>query len=168
MLFRSSNGTIIIAIMIMISTFGCNNGLILAGARVYYTMANDGLFFKNASQLNKNVVPEWALWIQCLMACALCLSGKYGDLLDMVSFVVVIFYVLTIAGIFILRKKQPDAERPYKALGYPVLPILYILMGISFCALLIVYKPQFTWPGLIITLIGIPLYFLAVANQKKS
>jgi APA family basic amino acid/polyamine antiporter len=163
-----SSGTIIIAIMIMISTFGCNNGLILAGARVYYTMANDKLFFKNASQLNKNIVPEWALWIQCVMACALCLSGKYGDLLDMVSFVVVIFYVLTIAGIFILRKKQPDAERPYKAFGYPVLPVLYIIMGISFCALLIVYKPQFTWPGLIITLIGIPLYYFAVANQKKS
>lgn len=163
-----SSGTIIIAIMIMISTFGCNNGLILAGARVYYTMANDKLFFKNACHLNKNIVPEWALWIQCVMACALCLSGKYGDLLDMVSFVVVIFYVLTIAGIFILRKKQPDAERPYKAFGYPVLPVLYIIMGISFCALLIAYKPQFTWPGLIITLIGIPLYYLAVANQKKS
>lgn len=163
-----SYGTIIIAVMIMISTFGCNNGLILAGARVYYTMANDKLFFKNAGTLNKNAVPEWALWIQCVMASALCLSGKYGDLLDMVSFVVVIFYVLTIAGIFILRKKRPEAERPYKAFGYPVLPILYIIMGISFCALLIIYKPQYTWPGLIITLIGIPLYYLAVANQNKD
>ena len=161
-------GTIIIAVMIMISTFGCNNGLILAGARVYYTMAQDKLFFKQAGTLNKNVVPEWALWIQCALACALCLSGKYGDLLDMVSFIVVIFYVLTIAGIFILRKKYPDAERPYKAFGYPVLPIIYILMGISFCTLLIVYKPQFTWPGLIITLIGIPLYYLAVRNKKST
>ena len=161
-------GTIIIAVMIMISTFGCNNGLILAGARVYYTMANDKLFFKQVGTLNKNAVPEWALWIQCAMACILCLSGKYGDLLDMVSFIVVIFYVLTIAGIFILRKKYPDAERPYKAFGYPVLPIIYILMGISFCTLLIVYKPQFTWPGLIITLIGIPLYYLAVSNKKKT
>ncbi|MFZ4058334.1 MAG: APC family permease [Ferruginibacter sp.] len=160
------SGTIIIAIMIMISTFGCNNGLILAGARVYYTMANDGLFFKKAGNLNKNSVPEWALWIQCAMASALCLSGKYGDLLDMVSFVVVIFYVLTIAGIFILRKKYPNAERPYKAFGYPVLPILYILMGLTFCVLLMVYKSKFTWPGLIITLIGIPLYYLAVS--KKS
>ena len=159
-------GTIIIAVMIMISTFGCNNGLILAGARVYYTMANDKLFFKQVGTLNKNAVPEWALWIQCAMACVLCLSGKYGDLLDMVSFIVVIFYVLTIAGIFILRKKYPDADRPYKAFGYPVLPIIYILMGISFCTLLIVYKPQFTWPGLIITLIGIPLYYLAVSNKK--
>ncbi|MEI8053104.1 MAG: amino acid permease [Bacteroidota bacterium] len=163
-----SSGTIIIAIMIMISTFGCNNGLILAGARVYYTMAHDGLFFKQADKLNKNAVPEWALWIQCIMACALCLSGKYGDLLDMVSFIVVIFYVLTILGIFILRKKRPDAERPYKAFGYPVLPVIYILMGISFCTLLIIYKPQFTWPGLIITLIGIPLYYLAVANKKQK
>ncbi len=163
-----SSGTIIIAIMIMISTFGCNNGLILAGARVYYTMANDQLFFKKAGTLNKNIVPEWALWIQCAMACVLCLSGKYGDLLDMVSFIVVIFYVLTIAGIFILRKSRPDAERPYKAFGYPVLPILYIIMGVSFCSLLIIYKPQFTWPGLIITLIGIPLYYMAVANKKKD
>jgi len=162
-----SSGTIIIAIMIMVSTFGCNNGLILAGARVYYTMANDKLFFKQAGTLNKNRVPEWALWIQCAMASALCLSGKYGDLLDMVSFIVVIFYVLTIAGIFILRKKYPDADRPYKAFGYPVLPVIYILMGISFCTLLIIYKSQFTWPGLIITLIGIPLYFIAV-QQKKS
>jgi basic amino acid/polyamine antiporter, APA family len=161
-------GTIIIAVMIMISTFGCNNGLILAGARVYNTMAKDGLFFKKAGTLNKNAVPEFALWIQCAMACALCLSGKYGDLLDMVSFVVVIFYVLTIAGVFILRKKMPNAERPYKAFGYPFLPALYILMGIAFCILLIIYKPEYTWPGLIITLIGIPIYYLAVANKNKK
>ncbi len=160
-------GTYVIAAMIMISTFGCNNGLILAGARVYYTMAQDGLFFKKAGVLNNNGVPEWALWAQCVVASLLCLSGKYGDLLDMVSFIVVIFYVLTIIGIFILRKKQPNAERPYKAIGYPVLPAIYILMGISFCILLIVYKPEFTWPGLIITLIGIPLYFIAVRNSKK-
>ena len=152
----------------MVSTFGCNNGLILAGARVYYTMANDGLFFKKVSTLNKNAVPEFALWIQCIVAAVLCLSGKYGDLLDMVSFIVVIFYVLTILGIFILRKKMPDAERPYKAFGYPFLPAIYIVMGISFCVLLIIYKPQFTWPGLIITLIGIPLYYIAVANKSKS
>ncbi len=131
-------------------------------------MAKDKLFFKQAGELNKNIVPEWALWIQCAMACALCLSGKYGDLLDMVSFIVVIFYVLTIAGIFILRKKRPNAERPYKAFGYPVLPAIYILMGISFCTLLILYKPQFTWPGLIITLAGIPLYYFVLAAQNKS
>ncbi len=160
-------GTVVIALMIMISTFGCNNGLILAGARVYYTMAKDGLFFKPASHLNKFAVPQWALWFQCLIACAWSVSGRYGQLLDMISFVVVIFYVMTIIGIFILRKKQPNAERPYKAFGYPVLPILYIVMGLTFCALLIVYKPQFTWPGLIIALAGVPLYYIAVATRKK-
>lgn len=163
-----NNGTIILALLIMVSTFGCNNGLILAGARVYYTMAKDKLFFSKTGELNKNAVPEYALWIQCLVACILCLSGKYGDLLDMVSFVVVLFYVLTIAGIFILRKKRPGAERPYKAFGYPVLPAIYILMGSAFCLLLIKYKPQYTWPGLIIVLIGIPLYFIAVANRKNN
>lgn len=163
-----SSGTIIIAIMIMISTFGCNNGLILAGARVYYTMAQDGLFFKKAGTLNKNAVPAWALWAQCIVAGLLCLSGKYGDLLDMVSFIVVIFYILTIIGIFILRKKRPEMDRPYKAFGYPVLPAIYILMGTCFCVLLIIYKPNFTWPGLIITLIGIPLYYIALRNQKTE
>jgi APA family basic amino acid/polyamine antiporter len=160
-------GTIIIALMIMISTFGCNNGLILAGARVYYTMAKDGLFFKPAGELNQFAVPQWALWVQCVVASILCLSGKYGDLLNMVSFVVVIFYVLTIIGIFILRKKRPNAERPYKAFGYPVLPILYIILGVAFCLLLIKYKPDYTWPGLIIVLIGVPLYFIAIAARKK-
>lgn len=159
-------GKAIIAILIMVSTFGCINGLVLAGARVYYTMANDGLFFKKAGRLNKNSVPQWALWAQCVVASLLCLSGKYGDLLDMVSFVVVIFYVLTIAGIFILRKNRPEADRPYKAFGYPFLPVIYILMGVSFCTLLIWFKPEYTWPGLIITLLGIPLYFAAV-NAKK-
>lgn len=160
-------GTTLIAVLIMVSTFGCNNGLIMAGARVYYTMAQDGLFFKKAAELNKNNVPQWALWAQCVVASILCLSGKYGDLLDMISFVVVIFYVLTIIGIFILRKTKPNLERPYKAFGYPILPILYIVMGLSFCAMLVMYKPQYTWPGLIIVLIGIPIYYLAVANRKK-
>lgn len=160
-------GTYVIAVMIMISTFGCNNGLILAGARVYYTMAQDGLFFKKAGTLNKNAVPEWALWAQCILASILCLSGRYGDLLDMVAFVVVIFYVLTIIGIFRLRKSRPDAERPYKAFGYPVLPVIYIVMGIAFCVALILQKPLFAGWGLGITLLGIPLYFVAVSNQKK-
>jgi basic amino acid/polyamine antiporter, APA family len=159
-------GTVIIALMIMVSTFGCNNGLILAGARVYYTMAKDGLFFKQAGELNKFAVPQLALWVQCVLACVWCLSGKYGNLLDMVSFVVVLFYVLTIVGIFILRKKRPDAERPYKAFGYPILPAIYILMGLTFCTLLIIYKPQFTWPGLLITLAGIPIYFWVMRNKK--
>ena len=161
-------GTYVIAIMIMIATFGCNNGLILAGARVYYTMAQDGLFFKKAGTLNKHAVPAWALWAQCIVAGLLCLSGRYGDLLDMVSFIVVIFYILTIIGIFILRKKRPELERPYKAFGYPVLPAIYLLMGTCFCVLLIIYKPNFTWPGLIITLLGVPLYYLALRNQKNA
>jgi basic amino acid/polyamine antiporter, APA family len=161
-------GMWLIAALIMVSTFGCNNGLILAGARVYYTMAKDKLFFRQAGELNKNAVPEWALWSQCVVASLLCLSGEYGNLLDMISFVVVIFYTLTIAGIFILRKKRPDMPRPYRAFGYPFLPFLYIVMGISFCTLLIIYKPAFTWPGLIITLIGIPLYFIAVARRGRS
>lgn len=160
-------GAYVIAVMIMISTFGCNNGLILSGARVYNTMARDGLFFKKAAKLNKNNVPEFALWIQCLVASLLCLSGRYGDLLDMISFVVVLFYILTILGIFILRRKRPDAERPYKAFGYPILPALYILMGAAFCILLIIYKPQFTWPGFIIVLLGVPLYYIAISRQQK-
>jgi APA family basic amino acid/polyamine antiporter len=161
-------GTVIIALMIMVSTFGCNNGLILAGARVYHTMANDGLFFKKTANLNKHAVPEFGLWLQCLVASVLCLSGKYGDLLDMISFVVVIFYVLTILGIYILRVKRPEAERPYKAFGYPFLPALYIIMGISFCILLIIYKPNFTWPGLIIVLTGVPIFYMWKALDKNK
>lgn len=135
---------------------------------MYYTMAVDGLFFKKIASLNENSVPERSLWLQCIFACVWCLSGKYGDLLDMISFVVVVFYMLTIAGIFILRKKSPNAERPYKAFGYPVLPVIYILMGLSFCILLIQFKPTYTWPGLIITLLGIPIYYLAVAQKKST
>ncbi len=161
-----SIGTKVIAVMIMISTFGCNNGLILAGARVYNTMANDGLFFKKAAALNKNAVPEFALWIQCVVACLLCLSGKYGDLLDMISFVVVFFYALTIIGIFILRKKMPGAERPYKAFGYPVLPAIYILLAIVFCYFLIMMKPVYAGAGAAIVLAGIPIYYIALHNKK--
>jgi APA family basic amino acid/polyamine antiporter len=161
-------GTTLIALLIMVSTFGCNNGLVLAGARVYHTMAQDGLFFRNAGKLNAASVPGYALWIQCIVASAWCLSGKYGDLLDMISFVVVMFYMLTIAGIFVLRKKRPDADRPYKVFGYPVLPALYILLGLAFCILLIIYKPAFVWPGLIIVAAGVPIYYIAVANQPKA
>ena len=157
-------GTYVIAIMIMISTFGCNNGLIFAGARVYYTMAKDGLFFKKTGTLNKFAVPEFGLWIQALVASILCLSGKYGDLLDMISFVVVVFYVLTIIGIYKLRITRPEIERPYKAFGYPVLPAIYIIMGITFCILLLVYKQTYTLWGLGIVLAGIPLYFIAKRN----
>jgi APA family basic amino acid/polyamine antiporter len=162
-----SAGTIVIAVMIMVSTFGCDNGLILAGARVYYTMANDGLFFKKTGTLNKHAVPGYALWIQCAVACLLCLSGKYGDLLTMVSFVVVIFYILTIIGIFVLRKKRPDIPRPYKAFGYPVLPVLYIILALAFCIGLVWTSPTYSLWGLGITLLGIPLYFIAISAKKS-
>jgi APA family basic amino acid/polyamine antiporter len=154
--------------MIMISTFGCNNGLIFAGARVYYTMAKDGLFFKKTGTLNKFAVPEFGLWIQALVASVLCLSGRYGDLLTMISFVVVIFYVLTIIGIYKLRITKPELERPYKAFGYPILPAIYILMGIAFCILLIIYVQPYTWYGLGIVLLGIPIYYIAKRNLKDE
>ena len=162
------SGTVIIAILIMVATFGCINGLVLAGARVYYTMARDGLFFSPAGRLNKHSVPQWALWAQFVVASLLCLSGGYGNLLDMISFVVVIFYVLTILGIFILRKKMPEAERPYRAFGYPVLPAVYILMGTAFCILLLIFKTTYAAWGLGITLAGIPLFYLARSRQKNS
>ncbi|WP_255369818.1 APC family permease [Mucilaginibacter sp. OK283] len=161
-------GTKLIAVMIMISTFGCNNGLIMAGARVYYTMAKDGLFFKRTGELNKSAVPEFGLWIQAALASVLCLSGRYGDLLDMISLVVVIFYVLTIIGIYILRVKKPGLDRPYKAFGYPVLPAIYILMGIAFCILLLIYKSTYSVFGLGIVLIGIPIYYLTKGNVKEQ
>ena len=159
-------GTYVIAIMIMISTFGCNNGLILAGARVYYAMAGDGLFFRQAGQLNRNRVPGWALWAQCLVASILCISGKYGDLLDMISFVAVFFYAITVLGIFVLRRKQPLMERPYKAFAFPVLQILYILLATLFCVALIIAKPTYAGWGAGIVLLGIPLYYIALSRKK--
>ena len=158
-------GTLIIAIMIMISTFACNNGLIMAGARVYYTMAKDGLFFKKAADLNEHSVPAWALWAQCFWASALCLTGKYGDLLDFVIIIVLIFYILTIYGIFVLRKKMPDAERPYKAFGYPVLPFFYILVASAISVALLVTKTSTCGWGVLIMLIGIPVYYLTKPKE---
>ena len=160
-------GTYVIAIMIMISTFGCDNGLILAGARVYHTMAHDGLFFKAAGKHNKNAVPGWSLWAQCIVASILCVSGKYSDLLDMIAFVAVLFYALTVLGIFILRRKQPNLERPYKAFAYPVLPAIYIVLALVFCVALIFQKPTYAGFGLVIVLIGIPLYYLAVSRKDR-
>jgi APA family basic amino acid/polyamine antiporter len=154
------SAAIIMAVMIMISTFGCNNGLILAGARVYYAMAKDGLFFKNAGVLNQKSVPGAALVVQCIWTCLLCLSGTYGDLLDYVVFVVLVFYILTVTGIFILRKKRPDADRPYRAFGYPIVPIIYIFLAAAISIDLLIFKPQYTWPGLGIVLLGIPVYFV--------
>jgi APA family basic amino acid/polyamine antiporter len=167
-------GAGIMAIAIMISTFGCCNGLILAGARVYYAMAQDGLFFKATARLNSKHVPAIALVLQGIWTAVLVLprtrnvdaSGAvtygnlYSNLLDYIIFAALIFYVLTIAGVFVLRRKRPDAERPYRALGYPVLPAIYIVGATLIMVVLLAYRTQTTWPGLAIVLTGVPVYFL--------
>jgi APA family basic amino acid/polyamine antiporter len=154
-------GVQIMAAAIMISTFGCINGMLLAGARVYYAMALDGLFFKPVSRLDPvRHTPVVSLVVQCIWACLLTLSGTYSDLLDYVIFAVLVFYMLTIAGIFVLRRRRPDAPRPYRALGYPVLPALYIALAGLIEVLLLLYKPNYTWPGLIIVLAGVPVYYI--------
>jgi APA family basic amino acid/polyamine antiporter len=151
----------IMAAAIMISTFGCINGLTLSGARVYYAMAKDRLFFRRAETLNpKTHAPVFSLTIQCVWACLLTLSGRYNDLLDYVIFAVLLFYILTIAGLFVLRRTRPEMERPYKAFGYPVLPAIYVLAAGLIEVLLLLYKPNYTWPGLIIVLLGLPVYFI--------
>lgn len=152
-------GVFVMAGLIMVSTFGCNSGLILAGGRLFYAMSKDGLFFKKAGELNQNDVPAKALWYQCLWACVLCVSGKYGDLLTYSTFASLLFYILTIYGIFILRKKEPNAERPYKAFGYPIVPILYILLTALICITLLIYDTKNTGLGLLIVLLGIPVYY---------
>ena len=159
---------VIMAVLIMISTFGCNNSIVLSSVKVYQEMAKDGLFFDKMKSDNKNGVPEFALWVQFIWASVLCLSGKYGDLLDYVMFAVILFYILTIAGLFILRKKMPDAERPYKAFGYPVLPALYILLATAFCINLLIYKPAFAFGSLFIVALGIPVYFYWNSLKNKS
>jgi basic amino acid/polyamine antiporter, APA family len=156
-----SPGAWLMAIAILISTFGCCNGLILSGARVYYAMAKDGLFFKPTGAVHpKYLTPKNALIVQGIWTCILCLSGTYNDLLNYVIFAVLVFYILTIAGLFVLRRTQPQAERPYRAIGYPVLPAVYIVMAVFIDVVLLRYKPQYTWPGLIIVLLGIPVYFI--------
>jgi APA family basic amino acid/polyamine antiporter len=150
----------IMAAAIMVSTFGCINGMVLAGARVYYAMALDGLFFPAVARLHpERHTPNVSLAVQCFWACLLTLTGSYGDLLDYVIFAVLLFYMLTIAGIFRLRATRPDLERPYRAIGYPILPGLYIAVAGLIEILLLLYKPNYTWPGLIIVLLGIPVYF---------
>jgi APA family basic amino acid/polyamine antiporter len=158
-------GVLIMAGLIMVSTFGCNNGLILAGSRLYHAMAKDGLFFKKANKLNTHGIPSAALWIQCLWASVLCLSGKYEDLLTYSTFASLLFYVLTIAGIFRLRKTEPDTPRPYRAFGYPILPMLYIAITSAICLILLVYSPLNTLIGLFIVALGIPVYFLTAKRQ---
>jgi APA family basic amino acid/polyamine antiporter len=176
-------GATIMAVAIMISTFGCNNGLILAGARAYYAMARDGLFFRRVGELNKNHVPAWGLIIQGIWAGVLVLprtvktnsagnvvgyGNLYGNLLDYVISAALIFYILTIAGLFLLRWKCPDAERPYKAFGYPIVPILYIIGAGTILLVLFVYQTATTWPGLIIVLTGVPIYFFWKILGAKS
>jgi APA family basic amino acid/polyamine antiporter len=159
-------GAIVMAIAIMISGFGCNNGLILSGARIYYAMAKDKLFFQSAGNVNRYHAPSAALIVQCVWASLLCLSGTYSQLLDFLIFAVVIFYILTLSGLFLLRWKRPDIPRPYRAFGYPVLPALYIVMAVFIEFQLLRYKPQYTWPGLIIVLLGIPVYAIWRVRAK--
>ena len=154
-----SGGAYLMAAAILISTFGCANGMSLAGARVYYAMSRDGLFFKSVGKLHPRYkTPAAGLLVQAAWAIVLCVSGSYSQLLDYIIFAVLVFYILTIVGLFVLRFKKPDAPRPYKAWGYPVLPALYIVMAGWICVVLLRYKPQYTWPGLVLVLLGIPVY----------
>jgi APA family basic amino acid/polyamine antiporter len=157
----SVRGAYLMAAAILVSTFGCVNGMTLAGARVYYAMSNDGLFFKAAGRLHPRYkTPVASLIVQAVWTCVLCLSGSYGQLLDYTMFAALVFYILTIGSLFVLRIKRPDAPRRYKAIGYPVLPALYILMAAWICIVLLRYKPQYTWPGLFLVLLGVPVYAL--------
>lgn len=154
-----SGGVYLMAAAILVSTFGCANGLTLSGPRVYYAMSQDGLFFKSVGKLHPTYrTPVAGLLVQAVWTAFLCLSGTYSQLLDYIIFAVLLFYILTIVGLFVLRVKRPNAPRPYKALGYPVLPALYIVMAAWICIVLLRYKPQYTWPGLVLVLLGIPVY----------
>jgi len=164
-----SAGGYLMAAAIMISCFGCVNGLILSGARVYYAMAKDGLFFRQVAGLHPTYkTPAVSLMVQMVWTCVLCVSGTYGQLLDYIIFAVLVFYILTIVGLFVLRRTRPDAVRPYKAVGYPILPIVYIVMALFVDVVLLRYKPQYTWPGLIVVLLGIPVYYAWSARRKSD
>jgi len=164
-----SGGAWLMAAAILISTFGCANGMTLAGARVYYSMSRDGLFFKSVGKLHPRYkTPVAGLLVQAAWTIVLCVSGSYGQLLDYIIFAVLVFYILTIVGLFVLRFKRPDAPRPYKALGYPVLPGLYIVLAAWICVVLLRYKPQYTWPGLVLVLLGIPVYFFWSSRRQAD
>jgi APA family basic amino acid/polyamine antiporter len=156
----------VMAALIMVSTFGANSGLILSGGRLFYAMAKDGLFFKQATELNKNQVPAKALWVQCIWACVLALSGKFGDLLTYATFASLLFYILTIIGVFVLRKKEPNTERPYKAFGYPFVPAIYVIITTGICLTLLVYDTVNTGLGLGIVLLGIPVYYFMMYKKE--
>jgi APA family basic amino acid/polyamine antiporter len=162
-------GGLLMAAAIMISAFGCANGLILSGARVYYAMAKDSLFFRGVARLHPRYkTPTVSLMVQMVWTCVLCISGSYGQLLDYIIFAVLVFYILTIVGLFVLRRTHPDAERPYRAVGYPVLPAIYIVMALFIDVVLLRYKPQYTWPGLIVVLVGIPVYYAWSRRMGKE
>ncbi len=167
-MFGSAGGSLM-AVAIMISGFGCSNGLILSGARVYYAMAKDGLFFRSVAKLHPTYkTPAVSLMVQMVWTCLLCISGSYGQLLDYIIFAVLVFYILTIVGLFVLRRTRPDAARPYRAVGYPVLPAIYIVMALFIDVVLLRYKPQYTWPGLIIVSAGHPGIFRAVEKSRPT
>jgi basic amino acid/polyamine antiporter, APA family len=160
-------GKFLMAGAILISTFGCINGLILAGARVYYAMARDGVFFAKAGHISKKTsVPVWALGVQGVWTALLTLTGSYNQLLDYVIFAALVFYVLTMVALFRLRSTQPDLERPYKAFGYPVIPGLYMLSALFIAVILLFAKPNYSFAGLVIVLLGIPVYYVWRATQK--
>ena len=164
-----SGGAYLMAAAILVSTFGCANGMTLAGARVYYAMSRDGLFFRSIGRLHPRYkTPAAGLLLQACWTALLCLSGSYSQLLDYIMFAVLVFYILTIAGLFVLRRTRPDAARPYRALGYPVLPAVYIAMASWICLVLLRYKPQYTWPGLVLVLLGIPVYFFWSRRSRQS
>jgi len=158
-MIMGNTGVFVMTALIMISTFGCNSGLILSGGRLFYAMANKGLFFRKATELNQHQVPAKALWVQCIWASVLCISGKFGDLLTYATFASLLFYILTILGVFILRKKEPDTLRPYKAFGYPLVPALYVIVATGICLTLLVYDTVNTGFGLAIVALGIPIYY---------
>ncbi len=159
----------LMAAAIIVSAFGCVNGLLLSGARVYYAMAKDGLFFRNVAKLHPTYkTPAVSLMVQMVWTCVLCISGSYGQLLDYIIFAVLVFYILTIVGLFVLRRTRADAERPYRAVGYPVLPAIYIVMALFIDVVLLRYKPQYTWPGLIVVLLGIPVYYAWSRSARRN
>jgi APA family basic amino acid/polyamine antiporter len=163
-----SGGGLIMAGSILISMFGCLNGLVLSGARVYQRMAQDGLFYPGAARLNEHGVPAFGLWIQALWTCLLTLTGTYGQLLDFVMLPTIAFYVFTVGGVFLLRWRQPDLERPVKVWGYPVVPALYILGATAIVGALFIHRPSYSWPGLILVALGWPVYLVVKPRVASS
>ncbi len=163
-----AKGGLIMAGAVLVSMFGCVNGLVLAGARVYQTMAADGLFLSQASKLNGNGVPAFGIGIQALWTCLLTLTGTYGQLLDFVIFAALLFYVLTVAGVILLRVRRPEAERPVKVWAYPLVPVLYLVGALAIMGALFIYKPSFTWPGLALVSLGLPLYLLTGRKAEAA